>query len=177
MRIANLASLEFDKHVKLPFQSKTGETTVLIPSDQVKNRQPLMFILSDDVTALLIKHRELIKPVLEKEVTPYLFPNGRGTQKRSDTLSKQIKKLIWDKLGIKFNPHLIRHLSVKLFLDAYPGNYEGARRLLGHANEETTYNAYGGLETKSASRLHNDIIRGLRRYVPVAKRSTPKKGS
>lgn len=168
MRISNLASLRFDEHVKLPLQNKPGETIVSIPSDQVKNGEPHIFALPNEITAQIIRYRKIVKPLLEKDVTQSLFPNGRGAPKRSDTLGKKISKLIWDELGIKFNPHLMRHLAAKLNLDAHPGNYEGTRRLLGHKSHETTYNAYEGLETMSASRVQNDIIRSLRRYVSLA---------
>jgi integrase len=175
VRIKNLAALRFEEHIKLPFQDKAGETIITIPAGQVKNRQALSFILPATVTTYIVRYRKHIKRHLETEVSTVLFPNGRGQQKRSDTLGKQISQLVWKKLGIAFNPHLMRHLAAKINIDANPGNYEGVRRLLGHKSHETTYNTYEGLETKSASLLHDDIVRSKRSYVPMAERPRAKK--
>jgi hypothetical protein len=44
------------------------------------------------------------------------------------------------------------------WLDANPGGYEVARRLLGHSEVSRTINLYSGLEVKSATRAFADLI-------------------
>lgn len=44
------------------------------------------------------------------------------------------------------------------WLDAYPGAYEVARRLLGHSDVSHTINLYSGLEVKSATRAFADLM-------------------
>src|SRR4051794_31509900 len=95
--------------------------------------------------------------------------NGRcrhtpGFPKRPDTLSKQLSKLVWDRLGIRFSPHLMRQLAAMMHANERPGDYETPRRLLGHRSYDTTFQAYQGMETKSANRLHDQLIRSKRRY-------------
>lgn len=47
-------------------------------------------------------------------------------------------------------------------LEADPGNYEGARRMLHHKNSDTTCSSYEGMETRSAVNRFDEIIRDLR---------------
>jgi integrase len=61
-------------------------------------------------------------------------------------------------LGFEVNAHLFRHLAVMNWLDANPGGYEVARRLLGHSEVSRTINLYSGLEVKSATRAFADLI-------------------
>jgi site-specific recombinase XerD len=115
------------------------------PGKESKINRLLHNVLTEEATALVVYYVEKVKPLLEKEPTPFLFPNKSASGKRSDTLSKQLSKLVKKRLGIDFNPHLDRHLVAKLIVDEAPGNYEAPRRLLGHKNSETTNSAYEGL--------------------------------
>lgn len=60
--------------------------------------------------------------------------------------------------GFEVNAHLFRHLAVMNWLDANPGGYEVARRLLGHSEVSRTISLYSGLEVKSATRAFADLI-------------------
>jgi hypothetical protein len=46
-----------------------------------------------------------------------------------------------------------------MILQAHPGAYEIARRVLGHKRSETTVQFYAGLETLQATRLFGTIVR------------------
>ncbi len=129
MRIANVSRLETDKTVILPDRGKPGETAVHIPRTKVKNGEPLHYFLPPDTTALLRFYIDKVKPLLEQEPSSWLFPNGDGGPIRPDTLSKQLSALVADKLGLKFNAHLVRHLIAKVMVDERPGEYEAPRRL------------------------------------------------
>jgi len=58
--------------------------------------------------------------------------------------------------------HLFRHFAAHLLLKSAPGNYEAARRLLGHSRLSSTINAYTGIETTEVSRRYGEIIEGLK---------------
>ena len=60
------------------------------------------------------------------------------------------------------NVHLFRHLAAFNWLNAHPGHYEVARRLLGHAELSSTLNAYSGFEAGTATRLFSDLIEASR---------------
>jgi hypothetical protein len=49
------------------------------------------------------------------------------------------------------------------WLDANPGGYEVARRLLGHSDLSHTINLYSGLEVTSATKAFSDLVSDLRK--------------
>jgi len=57
------------------------------------------------------------------------------------------------------NAHLFRHLAAMLWLDANPGGYEAARRLLGHSSVSKTINVYSGLETHSVFEAFGNVLK------------------
>jgi len=65
--------------------------------------------------------------------------------------------------GMRMHPHLFRHATAKLFLDANPGAYEVVRRVLGHRSIDTTTSFYTGLETASAVRHFDELLLRIRR--------------
>lgn len=56
-------------------------------------------------------------------------------------------------------PHQFRHAAGTLILNKQPGNYELARRVLGHRSVRTTVQSYCGLETTRATAIFGDIVR------------------
>ncbi|MCW3477790.1 tyrosine-type recombinase/integrase [Limobrevibacterium gyesilva] len=164
MRVENLASLRLDLHIRLP-RPKDGETVILLPRHSVKNAEQLQYLLPAETTAFIRSYVERVKPLLETTPSPFLFPGRPGHPKRSDTLSKQLSQRVWTHLGLEYSPHLQRHLTAKMNVDVRPGDYETARRLLGHRSHDTTYRSYEGMETESAARLHDDLIRSKRRHL------------
>jgi integrase len=66
-------------------------------------------------------------------------------------------------LTVPVHPHLFRHISAKLYLDAKPGAYEVVRRVLGHRSIDTTTAFYTGLETSAAVRHFDQTILDLRK--------------
>ncbi|MEO9191097.1 MAG: tyrosine-type recombinase/integrase [Acetobacteraceae bacterium] len=161
MRVGNLAGLRTDRDIRLP-RERDGETAILIPRHLVKNGEPLEYLLPPATTRMLSIYIERVKPMLEAETSPFLFPGTVERPKRSDTMSKQVSHLVRSRLGIDFSPHLIRHLVAKLHADNRPGVYESLRRLLAHRSYDTTHNSYVGLETASANRLHTALITARR---------------
>ena len=54
--------------------------------------------------------------------------------------------------------HQFRHAAAAIILQRRPGEYEIARRLLGHRNVQTTINFYVGLENIQASEIFSKIV-------------------
>ncbi len=77
--------------------------------------------------------------------------------------------------GIRITAHQFRHAAAAVILRAQPGNYEYARRILGHLNVQTTTNFYAGLETFQAGKHFGELIesrlemtrRGRRNESPI----------
>jgi integrase len=162
MRIANLASLRLDRHLHWEKSGCSGVLSIAIPGQEVKNGEPLNFPFPLPVSNMVRQYLEVFRPRLFKGSNEYLFPSRDGKAKRSDTLGKQISKQIWDNCGLRVNPHLIRHFVAKQIVEATPGNYEGARRILAHKDSNTTYKFYEGMEAKPAFEYWQNILMNKR---------------
>lgn len=161
MRMKNLASLRLGQHV---VQTRPGGVRhIVIPADEVKNRTPLAFEVSDGLGAVMDVYLARCRPVLAGDPQGFLFPARKGGAKTPSTLADQIKRTIWQETGIDLNPHAFRHLAALLFLRAHPGEYETVRLLLGHKDLSTTVGAYCGLEQADALRRYDALIDGYRK--------------
>jgi DNA invertase Pin-like site-specific DNA recombinase len=161
MRIENIAELDVDVHFVWPPHEK-GEATIVVSSRSVKNKVDLEYKIPRGSMPALDAYLKRFHPLLLKDLSSALFPGWRGQTKRSDTLSGQIKDLIRKELGIDWTPHVYRHFAARLYLRHHPGDYEGARRLLGHRSAETTYRFYEGEEMGPAVDRYDAVIDSIR---------------
>jgi integrase len=134
---------------------------IFVPANEVKNRQTLQFRITEPFASIIHAYQQQFRPRLAEPGVTALFPSHEGRSKRADTLGKQITRLVSDRVGIAFNPHLMRHLAAKISHKACPGDYESTRRLLGHASADTTFNTYEGLETSAATEAYDRLISQL----------------
>lgn len=156
LRIQNIAQLDLERHIQRP-----GDRHVYLVFEKqdTKTGQPIEFELPDDVVKLLDMHLAKRAPELCPPGTPWLFPRRDGSEPLDPSaLSSRISKRLRKEVGIQMNAHLFRHFAVMIWLDANPGGYEVARRLLGHSEASHTINLYSGLETRSAVRAFSDLV-------------------
>src|SRR5690606_25424853 len=130
LRISNIAAIDINRHFQRPGD---GRLFLVFDEQEVKNNQPIEFEVPVDLRRMIDMHLARRSPLLCHSGTPWLFPrrDGAGPVDKSG-LSTRIKKRIFDEIGIVMNAHLFRHLAAMVWLDAYPGGYEAARRLLAH---------------------------------------------
>jgi len=103
-------------------------------------------------------------PLMCPTGTPWLFPQRDGNKHvDGGQLASRMLKRVRKEAGLHVNAHLYRHFAVMNWLDANPGGYEVARRLLGHSEVSRTINLYSGLEVKSATRAFADLIETTKR--------------
>jgi integrase len=140
-----------------------GRVFLVCTAEEVKNSQHTEFELPTETIRMIDQHVATRSPRLCPPATPWLFPRRDGSGPvHSDSLSKRIRKRIRRETGLTINPHLFRHFAAMLLLDAHPGAYEAARRLLGHSRLSSTLNQYTGLETATAARLFAEVIDAAR---------------
>jgi len=161
MRIENIAELDLDVHLVWPPHEK-GEATIVVSGRSVKNKVDLEYKIPGGSMSAFRIYLKRFRPKLVTGPSSALFPGRRGRTKRSDTLSGQIKNLIGKELGIDWTPHVYRHFAARLYLRAHPGDYEGARRLLGHRSAETTYRFYEGEEMGPAVDRYDALLDSIR---------------
>ena len=81
-----------------------------------------------------------------------------GRPKRSDTLGKQLSKLIHRTIGLEVNPHLYRHLVHIIVLNRYPGAYAMVSRVLGHKSLQTAISNYAGEDLAISMRAFQGLV-------------------
>lgn len=156
VRIKNLAGIHIEQHIQRPGD---GRAYLVMTDEEVKNDRPLEFELPKDLVRMIDQHLTTRSPEMCPNGTPWLFPrrDGQGAVLPSQ-LASRIAKRVRKETGFIVNAHLFRHMAVMNWLDANPGSYEVARRLLGHSEVSRTISLYSGLEVKSATRAFADLI-------------------
>ena len=136
-----------------------GKAVVNIPAAEVKNSQTLCFPLPDKVASAIRIYVLRFRPLLTKTNDSFLFTGPKpGVPKRTDTLSKQLTKLISDVLGLEVNPHLYRHLVHLIVLRQFPGAFEMVSSLLGHKNTQTALSNYASENIAIAMETYDNVI-------------------
>ena len=161
MRIDNAAKLDLDLHFVWP-PHRQGSITVIIPRSGVKNGVPLTYKIPQESAAAVYVFLDRFRHLLVSNNSSALFPGRGHPAKRADTLSRQIKQLVREEIGIDWSAHTYRHLAVRIYKREHPGDYEGLRRLLAHLNGETTYRIYEGLDMLPAVERLDRAIEAMR---------------
>ncbi len=173
MRVKNAASLDLTKHFQFPVGGKPGKWRIHIAKGEVKNDKAIDAKLSLETSAFFERYVAVFRPKLCKGQTSFLFVSQSGKPKGSAALAAQFRKFVGRELGLVVNIHLMRHLVAFAYLEANPGDYEGARQLLGHKQITTTINFCAGAENAAAYRRLDNIVDRMRDVVLDDKTGEP----
>ncbi|AXC48974.1 site-specific integrase [Paracoccus suum] len=156
IRAKNLAGIHLEHNLQRPGD---GRVFLVLTGSETKNERPLEFELPRDLIRMIDGHLTTRCPQLCPPGTPWLFPrrDGAGPIPASQ-IAHRIGKRVRREIGIDMNAHLFRHFAVMTWLNAHPGSYEAARRLLGHSEISHTINLYSGLEVTAATRAFSDLV-------------------
>ena len=157
LRMQNLSDLAFDTHLFLR-SGRGAISTLELSNGEVKNKRDLAFDIPPGVAKMLLEYRERIAPRIIGHRPAQLFVKVDGTPKGQRSVARLIAFYAKRRAGIVVSPHQFRHLSAKVLLDAQPGAFETVRQLLGHKNDQTTVNAYAGIDSRRAARHHQQLI-------------------
>lgn len=156
MRLSNFAGLRLDQHLSWPNGDRPGPLLISVPDDLVKNDEMLEFEIPTLVARQVRLYIDRFRPRLVRGVNVYLFPGENGP-KHIGSLRDQLGRIAWRDLGLKINPHLMRRIVAKLFLDRHPEQREIIKHLLAHRSERSTA-IYTGAERKAALRVYDREI-------------------
>ncbi|WP_306131502.1 hypothetical protein [Roseivivax marinus] len=160
IRAKSLANLHLERHIQRPGD---GRVFLVLEEADTKTKRSIEFQLHGDVVRLLDAHLATRVPYMCPAGTPYLFPQRSGERAIDpQALAGRISRRVWSETGLEMNAHLFRHFAVMNWLDAHPGEYEVAKRLLGHSALSHTINMYSGMEVTSAARAFSDLITGMK---------------
>ncbi len=157
LRSHNLVSLTFDTHLFLNDDVR-ATSTLELAGHEVKNGSELAFDIPPVVGRMLIEYRDRVAPNIIGHRPERLFENVDGSPKSQAGVAWLISTNVYRRTGIEIAPHQFRHLSARVRLDAEPGNFEGAKQLLGHKSLRTTVAAYAGIDSRRAARHHQRLI-------------------
>jgi integrase len=157
LRVQNLSDLTFDTHLFLR-AGRGAISTLELSNGEVKNKRDLAFDIPPAVARMLLEYRDRIAPRIIGHRPARLFVKVDGTPKGARTVARLIAFYAKSRAGLVLSPHQFRHLSAKVLLDAQPGGFETVRQLLGHKNDQTTVNAYAGIDSRRAARHHQHLI-------------------
>lgn len=159
IRIGTLSILRADRHLRWSAPRMGGELVIDIDGDETKNDQSLSFPLPPDCSSLIRLYLTRYHPRLATGDNPYLFTSDLpGRPKRSDTLGKQLTRLVHRSLGLEVNPHLYRHVVHLVVLNKFPGAYAMVSRILGHKSLETALRNYATEDTAIALRAYQGLV-------------------
>jgi hypothetical protein len=161
MRMRNLRHLNSDQHLVRPARSD-GALHIVIPAQEVKNRIELDYPLPEESAALIGRYLDQFRPLLASAENRALFPGAGAGPKTDYALARQIIKTVLRNVGIRVNPHLFRHIAVKLHLDRHPGEHAIVTHALGNRSMDATALHYAGLETAAAVRYFDKTVQSLR---------------
>jgi integrase len=159
LRIGNLAALHLEHNLHWSGPNMTGSLLLDIDGAAVKNDQTLSFPVPTECADLTRLYLHKYHSRLTTDPNPYLFPSDvSGRPKRSDTLGKQLTKLIHRTIGLEVNPHLYRHLVHIIVLNRYPGAYAMVSRVLGHKSLQTAISNYAGEDLAISMRAFQGLV-------------------
>jgi integrase len=161
LRLANVASLTFGRHISWPAGAK-GKAWLLIPGTETKTGQPFEAELGVELMRMLKIYRDKIVPKFTGSRYDAIFIDVRGRQKRATTIADLFTATTREHLGFPITPHQMRHIAAEFLLDAEPGAFELLKQLLGHTNLKSTVSFYAGRDTSRAVRHHNKLIEQAR---------------
>lgn len=134
-----------------------------IPAEDVKNRARLDADLGLVTSSLLRQYIDKHRQHALDAPSSALFPRRNGEPLDPSHFGEDLKKLVTKEIGLEIHAHLYRHFAAKVILEARPGDYETARRLLGHAKMDTTTGFYAGFNTRAAFKLYGSLLDGARK--------------
>ena len=160
MRLSNFAGLHLEEHLSWPNGDRPGPLLISVPDDVVKNGEDLEFEIPTVVARQVRLYIDHFRPRLVRGVNAFLFP-GEAGPKHIASLREQLGRIAWNDLGLRINPHLMRRIVAKLFLDRHPEQREIIKHLLAHRSERSTA-IYTGAERKAALRVYDrEILKQL----------------
>lgn len=152
-RRANLSGMRLDW-----IRWHEGLATIEIPALLVKSRQdedgPLIIPLDAKASKLLDQYLKVLRPKVlhpDDKQNPFLFPSPphAGRQRLGncyETLPDRLVDQVHDRVGVRINPHLWRHLLGWIWLREDPDKLPAVQKLLGHRNIQTTIIYYADID-------------------------------
>jgi integrase len=158
MRRQNLIRLKLDETICRIGSDAARQWVIELPSEDVKNEEPLRFQLLPETVQILEKYLEDWRGKLCSQPTPWLFPNSKGEPVDGKVLMFDLAQKTKKELGVRITLHQFRHLSTELYLQGNPEGLAVASLHLGHRDQNTTRRYYARPKQREATRRYQEHL-------------------
>ena len=158
MRMKNLAVLDIGENLLISGSGVNRRFSIWVPGSAVKNGVAIEVPLLAGPSKVLATYLDQFRPSLLNQPSSALFPSRTGTCRGPSALGYGIKTIIFNETGLTVNPHLFRHVTAKLYLERFPGDYESVRQQLGHRKHDTTTTFHAQFDTRRAQERYAEAV-------------------
>ena len=159
VRRRTLTALQLKKHLV-----RSGSRWWLdIPAEDVKNKRPLEYPLSEELSRRLTVYLNEIRSALPGAAAHgYLWVSGRGRPLRGQVIYHVVCQRTRRALGFPVALHRFRRAAATFWSVRDPKNVRGVKDLLGHAQFETTERYYVMSQSRQAGRAFARVVAKVR---------------
>lgn len=158
LRGSNLTALEIDRHFVVIGRGRHQVRHLHIDSEEMKGPDDLEMAMPPDTSALMDEYLALYWPRLASAGSSFLFPNRFGQKRATAHFAQAICAFVREETGLIMHVHLFRHLAVKMYLAAHPGDMETARQFLGHRSDKVTRTHYAESQSNTAHAQYHHTL-------------------
>lgn len=170
MRRGNLAALRLDKHFKWSAEPFSGRLTLEFEDEELKNNKIISMPVPDDAIGVIKIYVERFRPLLFDIDSPFLFPSGDPSKPiLATTISRDISRLVFERLGWPVYPHLYRHCVHLVVLKRFPGAFAMVSRVLGHNSLLTARTNYSCFADELAMKSFQELVFNVKDGTSVTK--------
>lgn len=165
LRIGSLCAIRIDRHLSWSAGPMKGDLAIEFSDGELKSGEPASFPIPREVAVLIQIYCSRFRPLLNPGRSPFLFC-GRDPARPRDKggFSTMLTRLTFERLGLRANPHLFRHVVHLIVLRRFPGAYAMVARVLTHRSIATTIQNYahfdGELIMRAYQRMVDDVKEG-----------------
>ena len=94
IRVKNLTSLEFERHLERANSGGQPMIHLIIPEHEVKNGEPFEIVLPTTTATSLTDYIKTFRSRIGSKPSPWLFPNDEGGRRVTERFSTDISKFI-----------------------------------------------------------------------------------
>lgn len=162
LRIGSLCSLRVDRHLNWSSGAMKGDLIIEFDEGELKNDEPASFPIPREVANLIRIYWTRFRPLQDPRGSPFLFCGQDPNRPRAKSaLSSLLTRLAFDRLGLRVNPHLYRHIVHLVVLRKFPGAYAMVARVLTHRSIATTIQNYSHYDGELAMRAYQRMVEGV----------------
>jgi integrase len=172
MRRYNLASINVEEDF---IRDEKGRIIKLwMSGERTKNGIELDMPISPDLEKRIRTHLTKYRPLLQGATSPWLFPSPAGAHRAPDNVTKSLGRVVRKALGVRFTPHMMRHILATVLYRRDPQNGVVVQRKLRHSSVKITEQMYGRMSNAGANGAWQREVERYRR-IDITRKSSKKR--